>query len=225
MDAYLDATRYVDSDHQDVIQTAAEIMTNAGSPKDAALRIFHYVRDEILFALGEHSSASETLRRKTGQCVTKSGLQIALLRAVGIPARFHCVDVHRNCLKGLIASSVFGQFDEIIPDHPWCECFLTETWVACESIFDKALYESAIAQRIIDQEDIGTIDWDGEHDLVVLSRFIVKDKGTHPDLDTLLDRYSQEFAAFWPIIRAASQHTIQVREIGNSRVVSDRSEK
>lgn len=211
MDDYLDSTTYCDSQNQALRTVLSAIVKNTQSPKDAALRIFHFVRDEILFALDEHTPASETLRRKTGQCTTKTGLQIALLRAAAIPARFHLVDVHRNSLKGLISPSVFAQFEESITDHPWCECYLSGRWISCESIFDRALYESAVAQHLIDAKDIDTIDWDGDSDLIVLSRYILKDKGTHASLDEMMERERKDYAEFWPVMRASNQHTMKIR--------------
>jgi hypothetical protein len=215
MDEYLRPTIYCDSETPEIQEAASALIKDAQTPEDAALKIFFYVRDEMLFDLDEPTNASETLRRKTGQCVTKSTLQIALLRAAGIPARYHKVDVHKNCLKGLISPAVFNQFADSIDDHPWCDCYLSERWISCETLIDRTLYESAVRQGIIDKKKITTIDWNGETDLVTVSAWILKDKGTSPSLDDLIERGRRQFAQFWRLCREFSQYTTKIRTGGN----------
>jgi len=211
MDEYLSPTKYCDSDNREVQTVASEIIKNAESAKDAALRVFHYVRDEILFGLDEHTPASDTLRRRTGQCCTKTSLQIALLRAVQIAARYHLVDVHKDCLKGLIAPTAYDGFEDVINDHPWCECYLSGRWIACETLFDKRLYESSIRYGIIRSEDMPSIEWDGENDLKMLSAWVLKDKDTCASMDDFMDKELQAFAEFWPVLRQSNEHTMQLR--------------
>jgi len=214
MDEYLRPTEYCDSDNQELKRATVDIIQDSQTPKDAALKIFHFVRDEILFAIDEHTKASDTLRRGTGQCVTKTGFQIALLRASRIPARYHLVDVHKNCLKGLISPNAFNGFEESIKDHPWCECYLFGKWISCETLFDKALYDTGVEKGIIRKEEIPTIEWDGESDLITLSFWILKDKGTYPNLDDLIERERKEFAQFWPVLRESNQYTMKLRAEG-----------
>jgi len=211
MDEYLRPTEYCDSDNQEIRQAAIDLIKDSQTPKDAALEIFQFVRDEILFAIDEHTKASDTLQRGTGQCATKTGLQIALLRAARIPARYHLADVHKNCLKGLISPTAFDGFDERITDHFWCECYLSGKWISCETLFDKALYDTGVEKGIISKEDMPTIEWDGESDLITLSVWILKDKGTFPNLDNLIDRERKELAQFWPVLRESNQYTMKLR--------------
>jgi hypothetical protein len=215
---YLQPTVYCDSDNYEIRKTALTLVKDAHTPRDAAVRIFLFVRDEILFAMDEPTEASQTLRRKTGQCVSKSTLQIALFRAAGIPARYNKVDVHKNCLKGLISPEVFNQFADSIDDHPWCECYLSERWISCEALYDRALYEAAVEQGILDRNKITTIDWDGERNLATLSAWILKDKGTAPHLDDLIETHRRDFGQFWHLCREFNQYTVKVRT--NSPTVS-----
>ena len=101
MDEFITSTRLCDVEHARVKNRARELTENANSPEEAALSIFTFVRDSILFGLDfPDTRASETLERGYGFCVTKTNLQIALLRSVGIPARFHRVDIRKDILKG-----------------------------------------------------------------------------------------------------------------------------
>jgi len=215
MHEYLRPTIYCDNDNSEIREAALTLIKDAQTPRDAAVRIFFFVRDEILFDLDAPTKASQTLRRKTGQCVTKSTLQIALLRAAGIPARYHRVDVHKNCLKGLISPVVFSQFADSIDDHPWCECYLSGGWMSCETLFDRTLYESAVRQGIIDRNEITTIDWDGERDLAISSAWILKDKGACSHLDNLIERWRTDFAQFWRLCREFNHYTMKVRAGGS----------
>ena len=56
MDEYLSPTVYCDSDSQEIRNAVYDIIEGCQTPKAAALRIFGFVRDEILFALDELSS-------------------------------------------------------------------------------------------------------------------------------------------------------------------------
>ena len=211
MDEYLSPTVYCDSDCQLVRKAAHDIIEGSRTPKAAALRVFAFVRDKIPFALDEHAKASDTLRRGNGQCTTKTGLQIALLRAVGIPARYHVTDVHKNSLRGLISPEAFDVFDDTVADHPWCECYLSGRWLSCETLFDKALYGAGVGLGIISKDDIATIDWDGASDLVMLTSWVLKDKGTTPSIDDLIDLERPGFVPVLPVLRQSNEHTMRVR--------------
>ncbi len=76
---------------------AEKITMNAKTPKDAAIEIFYFVRDKIPLAfVNPKTTASRTLRNREGSCFTKATLQMALLRSVGIPARFRILKFRGN---------------------------------------------------------------------------------------------------------------------------------
>ena len=209
---YLKATKYCDCDNQEIIKKAKQLTAGASTQKEAANRIFNFVRDEIRFALEEHSPASETLKRGTGQCVTKSSLQIALLRAAGIPARYHLVDLISDCLKGIISQEAYEGFGGVITDHPWCECHLSNKWISCDTLFDEPLYEAGLRKGVISKADIPTIDWDGENDVNTMTTWIVKDKGRSPNRDDRWDNERKEMGSLWPILRESNKFTEQLRK-------------
>ena len=73
--------------------------------KESLIKIFYYVRDQIEFDIPVFlCSASETLRRKRGQVITKNNLLIALCRAVGIKARAKIINQNMDIAKYLIGS-------------------------------------------------------------------------------------------------------------------------
>ena len=204
MDEYLKPTELCDCDNIELQRKAKELTKGAETPKEAALRIFYFVRDEIPWTVG-HSDvkASSIMKEKKGQCCNKTNLQVALLRAVGIPARHHQVKVKKEWHKGLtpvIPSSGYNRLPEILPFCSYCECYLAEKWVACESVLDKALYEAALKEGSVTPEQVPTVDWDGEKDLVVRAPWIAEDVGAFPSFDDGLRKADKEVERVTPMV-------------------------
>jgi len=193
MQEYVSPTEFCDCENVEIKQKSEELTRNASSPKEAAMNIFNYVRDQMLFAIGRTDvKASETLKDKQGFCVTKTNLQVALLRAAGIPARYHQVVLHKDVLKGIIPDPIHDMMDERIPAHPWCECYLSGKWVACDLFLDKYTYNAAVKEGILSREKMPTIDWDGDTDLKIADPWMLEDVGIHSSYDELCKRAVKE---------------------------------
>ncbi len=68
---------------------ARHLTADAGSEREAAVRLFDFVRDEIPYRFGPWGlCASETLARGEGSCTNKANLLVALLRAAGTAAAY-----------------------------------------------------------------------------------------------------------------------------------------
>jgi hypothetical protein len=159
------------------------------------MSIFHFVRDEIKFMMiYEENKASDTLAIRCGDCGTKTNLQVALLRAMNIPARYHIVALRKGCIKGLVSKLFYSATPKLIPNHPWCECYLSGNWIACDTLLDSKLISNAYRKGIFSHVDIPNIDWDGEHDLNTMTKWIAEDKGIIATLDEL----SEEIATKSP---------------------------
>jgi transglutaminase-like putative cysteine protease len=175
--AYLAATKLCDCNSPWVRARAAEIVNGARSPAAKALEIFYYVRDNIRFSLAySRSKSSQILKRGYGECGTKTNAQVALLRAVSIPARYRWVRARTAVLHHLIDDFVYRHLPPIV-SHFWCECHLNGRWVSCEALLDKRLYQGMLERRLIAKHQVPTIDWDGETDLVLLTPWITSDHG------------------------------------------------
>jgi hypothetical protein len=186
MDEYLRPTELCDSNNEEIKKKAQELVKDAVIPKEAAINIFYFVRDEILYALDfSDIKASHTLRTRLGECVNKSNLQIALLRAVGIPARYRRVAIRKELLQGIFSGLIYRSLPEVAEPHPYCECYLSGKWIACQALFDKALLEGMMQRGFAAASQIPTIDWDGENDLIVDAPWVVKDFGAFDSLDVL----------------------------------------
>jgi hypothetical protein len=66
-----------------------------------------------------------------GQCNTKSTLLMALLRAVGIPCRFHGFTIDKPLQKGAITGLAYWLAPQRII-HSWVEVNLESRWIALE---------------------------------------------------------------------------------------------
>ncbi len=183
---YLTATELCDSDDPWLRSLAAEVTQGVGTPTEKALRIFEYVRDHVRFSLAfSRSRASQTLKRGYGECGTKTNAQVALLRAVGIPARYRWVRARSEVLHGLILEFVYRHMPPVV-SHFWAECYLDGRWVSCEALLDRPLYEGMLRAGLITREQIPTIDWDGRSDLVLLGPWITEDLGHLPNYEEVL---------------------------------------
>ena len=153
MEEYLRATDLCDSGSQAIKAKAKELTEDVDSAKRAAQRIFGFVRDGILFGFDRRDDkASDTLKKQVGFCVTKTNLQVALSRAAGIPARYHQAVLTKRALKGILPTFVYRSIPEKIWFHPWCECYLSEKWISCDTLFDKILYDALLRRGITSRE-------------------------------------------------------------------------
>lgn len=178
MQDYLAATSLCDCDNPWLRKKAEEIIRGATTPKEKALRIFYFVRDNIRFSMAfSRSKASQILQQGYGECLTKTNAHVALLRAAGIPARMRWVMVQSKVLRGLVADFLLRSIASEA-SHFWAECYLGDRWISCEAFLDKPLYKGMLKQGLITREQIPTIDWDGENDLVILKPWITDDRGS-----------------------------------------------
>ncbi|NRA25439.1 MAG: transglutaminase domain-containing protein [Oleispira sp.] len=116
--------------------------------------VYNYVRDEIKFGYNKDDtlSASQVLADGYGQCNTKGTLLMALLRGVGIPARFHGFTIFNELQKGAIPNYLFIFAPRRII-HSWVEVYFDDHWLDLEGyIIDKS-YLSKVQERFSDQCD------------------------------------------------------------------------
>ncbi len=220
LEDYLKPTKLCDCDNQEIIAKAKELTQNDKEPKEVALSIFHFVRDQIRFMMCNFEKASETLKIGLGDCGTKTNLQIALLRSGNIPARCHIASLRKECIKGIVSESFYQVAPDEIPNHTWCECYLSGKWVSCDTLFDKALVKTIYKNGIITKEEIPTIDWNGENDLNTMTNWMIEDKGTLPSLDELVLTVQKEFEEL-PIdkdqvkmlVKQSNEYTDSLREL------------
>jgi transglutaminase-like putative cysteine protease len=112
---FLQASKYIDWGHPDIVASATALSQRSRDPIEIARSCFEFVRDEVRHSLDFQMNpvtckASDVLKYRTGYCYAKSHLLVALLRANGIPAglcyqRLIISSGHPSyCLHGLVAA-------------------------------------------------------------------------------------------------------------------------
>jgi transglutaminase-like putative cysteine protease len=158
--AYLASGVYVDSDHPDVIAYARRVAGESG-PREAAIKLYYAVRDDILYdpyrAYDQAATyrASAVLAAGRGYCVGKAALLAASARVLGIPARVAFADVRNHLatprLLELIGTDVFIY-------HGITELWLDGRWVKATPTFNISL---------CNKFSIRPLDFDGQADAIL----------------------------------------------------------
>ncbi len=113
--------------------------------------VYDFVRDEIAFGYNESDDlpASRVLADGMGQCNTKGTLLMALLRAVGIPCRFHGFTIDKALQKGAITGVAYLLAPRSII-HSWVEVWFDRRWVNLEGFILDNVYLAALQRRFAD---------------------------------------------------------------------------
>ncbi len=154
---FLQSSKLCDHDNDLVRQTAADLIQEARTPQEAAVKIYYFVRDDIKHEwvpMGQGASA--TLRSRAGDCWPKSILQVALLRAAGIPARYRWLEYRKHLFAGLVPTAVYKGLADPFPFHVLAEAYLGNRWIKADATFDRILRPDR------------AMDWDGSTDLIAL---------------------------------------------------------
>jgi transglutaminase-like putative cysteine protease len=190
---YLDPSPGVDSHAPEVIAAARAQTAGVGDPREAAVRLFGFVRDGFRYSafapfqtLRDYEGAS-LLKRGHGFCTQKSALLVALCRASGIPARFHFADLVNHNLPGRLGE-VLGS--NVMIFHTYAEIRLEGHWFKATPSFEKSLCE---------RMGWYTADFDGRGDAILKPTDLagrphieyVKDRGTDAGLplEAILDAW------------------------------------
>lgn len=152
--------QFVDSDHPEVAAFAAATAGGV-APREAAVRLYYAVRDDVLydpyrpFDDPETYRASAVLAAKRGYCVGKAALLAALARAIGIPSRIGFADVRNHLatprLLALVGTDLFIY-------HGVTELWLDGRWVKATPTFNRTL---------CDKFHIHPLEFDGWHDAIL----------------------------------------------------------
>jgi len=209
---YLEPTRFIDSDHADVIAQAMRLTEGCGSERDKLARIYYFVRDmpyDILasfryLAEGKRR-ASDVLHAGHAFCMGKASSFVALCRAAGIPARvgfqqLHCPD------KPFMSEEVRRLWgDRTLPWHSLGEAYLAGKWLKLDATIDAATACAKVRPY--------TRQFDGEHDIPSVEGPVLRDLDSHAD-------YPGEVAAWYETMAREVVQALSRAE-AEQRVASD----
>jgi transglutaminase-like putative cysteine protease len=144
----LAATPLLDLHHPDIEALVAERGWRSLRPYDRIGAVYDFVRNDIAFGYseGDELPASRVLADGIGQCNTKSTLLMALLRAAGIPCRFHGFTIDKPLQKGAITGLAYRLAPQRII-HSWVEVSLEGRWIALEGFILDAPYLGSLQRR------------------------------------------------------------------------------
>lgn len=200
------------------------------SQYDAIGEIYNYVRDEISFGYNadDRIPASQVFKDGYGQCNTKGTLLIALLRAVGVPTRFHGFTIYNELQRGAIPNYLFFFAPKRII-HSWVEVYYKERWINLEGYIIDKPYLKQIQSRFAEDNEsfsgfgIATkclaspdVDWTGE-DTYIQSDGIADDFGTYEQPDDFYSKHGSNLTGIKKVLfRYALRHLMN-RNVNNIR--------
>lgn len=175
-------------------------------PYDRIGAVYDFVRNEIAFGYNKSDelSASCVLVDGFGQCNTKSTLLMALLRAVGIPCRFHGFTIDKPLQKGAITGLAYRLAPQRII-HSWVEVSLEGRWIALEGFILDAPYLTSLQRRFPQARrfcgygaatpDLSApgVEWRGE-DTYIQREGIADDFGVFDDSDAFYQRHGSNLS-------------------------------
>ena len=162
---------------------------------------YDFVRNEIAFGYneGDELPASRVLADGIGQCNTKSTLLMALLRAAGVPCRFHGFTIDKALQRGAISGLEYRLAPRRII-HSWVEVWYEGRWVNLEGFILDADYLGSLQRRFPGAKrfcgygaatpDLSAppVEWRGQ-DTFIQKDGIVDDFGTFDDPDAFYARH------------------------------------
>ena len=112
--------------------------------------VYSFVRNDIRFGYNaaDNLPASQVLADGIGQCNTKSTLLMALLRAAGVPCRFHGFTIDKALQKGAITGLAYALAPRSII-HSWVEVWHGGQWVHLEGFILDQPYLAALQRRFV----------------------------------------------------------------------------
>lgn len=200
---FLRPTEYCESDNPEIIQLARHLTANCNYDLERAIAIFNYVRDEIKYRFDHWNiRASTTLERKSGMCANKANLQVALLRATGIPAGYGSMIIKKEALRPVATDELYDLTTDVT-NHIYCQCFVGDKWTRADTTVDRELFQAAYTNK----EGGEYLEWKGVEDIQMSRLFIIDDLGLHYSMDKLLKE--KRFLGY-EVLRRANEHIEQL---------------
>ncbi len=187
---FLKETEFCDFSSETIKNLAKEISKNCKNDKEFAVSVFYWVRDNILYRVGNwQKKASETLAEKEGTCTNKANLLVALLRNNNIPAGYGIMKVHGQRYFGPISIAMLNKFIGKTSVHVFVLVYINDKWIKCDPSTDK---EFSIATSYFNFTT-NLVDWDGDADAMM--RFkeedVIKKEYPISDIDPWMTKKSK----------------------------------
>lgn len=123
---YLESNSWVQNADPQIIMLAQRVVENATSASQAAQEIENFVRNYIVvkdLSVG-YASALQVLKSQQGDCTEHALLLVAMLKAVGIPARV---------ASGVVYVERFSDQRQTFVPHAWAQAYIDGQWVSYDA--------------------------------------------------------------------------------------------
>lgn len=136
LEQYLQPTEHIDSNHPAVVQKATELAEGQEDLFKVAFTVADWVEEHVQYDLNSVTAtasqkASWVLENKQGVCDEMTSLFVAMMRSLGIPARF---------VSG-VSYTTSPLFSEPWQPHGWAEVYFPEIgWVGFDITFGEYGY-------------------------------------------------------------------------------------
>ncbi len=198
---FLITSEYCDAGHPVIRELAHRLAQPCANDTEKAVALFEWVRDQIEYRLGLYRhAASESVGQRWGSCSNKANLLVALLRALGVPAGFHLLEVKTREYFGPLFLPAFHPFVSYRSLHVLCAIQLEGRWVRCDPTDDAQLSEGTHHLNPQSRK----VEFDGRSDalLNLMPSHILSDDGVLlPHIDHILSKESRSLPAFLSIIQ------------------------
>lgn len=218
-ESFLKETRYCDYSHPLIQKICRRFKKRYLNQKDLAVALFYYVRDNVLYQVGDWNyKASETLIRKSGTCTNKSNLLVALLRAVGIPAGYGVMRVNAREYFGPAMIKMFKNKVGKKSLHLYCFVYLNNRWIKCDPSDDRKLSNHTSYFNLPSK----LVEWDGQRDamLYLNPEHILEDRSLTDDIDDIISKKPRHAKGI--ILKIANLYIKFLRQ--NNKKISNQDE-
>ncbi|MHC1567630.1 MAG: transglutaminase-like domain-containing protein [Candidatus Syntropharchaeia archaeon] len=180
---FLRPTILCEAHHPEIREFAFHLVEGAENSRDAAMMIFYYMISKVKYSMEPPRTAVNALKEGKGNCFTKAGLQIALLRSVGIPARYSFDKTKLKVIQVVIPREIYLKMPGEYTIHQSADAYNIEEkrWIQCDTTFDEGLVPFPY-------------NWNGRTDLLLLCpwwRLGRVGKSPYFPVNELLGRFKQ----------------------------------
>jgi transglutaminase-like putative cysteine protease len=142
LEACLQPTPIIDSNHPEVAAYAASKAEGAHSDLEAAIQLYYAVRDDIRYdpysavVTVDGLKASRALALRRAWCVPKAALLTACCRVLGIPARVGFADVRNHLSTARMREHMQT---EVFHWHGYSAIYLGGSWLKATPAYNLTL--------------------------------------------------------------------------------------
>lgn len=230
-DQYLSPTPLLDFEATPIQHLVTDRGWLSLSQTDRIGAAYDFVRNEILFGYNSDDAlpASKVLADGYGQCNTKGTLLMALLRALGVPCRFHGFTIDKGLQRGVVPELVYPLAPANII-HSWVEIQHEGQWLELEGFILDAPVLAALQGAFPDRNSLcaygaGTnclqnpdVAWRGANTYIQKTG-INHDFGTFDDPDAFYENHRQlsgvKGVLYRLIVRHWMNHRVKKMRIGH----------